>query len=217
MKRTLLIFYFSSKYSEHIILTKAAKEIFFFYASSLSLLYNSEGILIFNTLSFNVSPPLIYKNSRDAARQFLIKHNVRSLPVDLKSITAEMGIIVRRDVLGILKSGERGKTADANGQPLIIVEKSPVSQTRYTILHEIGHIVLGHRALKELTKQEEYAAERFAIGVLATACVLWRLNVKTANEIAALCNISFASAKIREKRMQELYARNKFLTSPLER
>ena len=65
----------------------------------------------------------IYKNSRDAAWQFLIKHNVRSLPVDLKSITAEMGIIVRRDVLGILKSGERGKTADANGQPLIICKK----------------------------------------------------------------------------------------------
>lgn len=159
----------------------------------------------------------IYKNSRDAAWQFLIKHNVRSLPVDLKSITAEMGIIVRRDVLGILKSGERGKTADTNGQPLIIVEKAPVSQTRYTILHEIGHIVLGHRALKELTQKEEYAAERFAVGVLAPACVLWGLNVKTANEIAALCNISFASAKIREKRMQELYARNKFLTSPLER
>lgn len=159
----------------------------------------------------------IYKNSRDAAWQFLIRHNVRSLPVDLKSITAEMGIIVRRDISGVLKSGERGKTVNANGQLLIVVEEAPVPQTRYTILHEIGHIVLGHQGLIELTQKDEYAAERFAIGVLAPACVLWGLGIKTAEEIADLCNISITSAKIREKRMQELYNRNKFLTSPLER
>lgn len=58
--------------------------------------------------------------------------------------------------------------------------------------------------------------ERFAIGVLAPACVLWGIGIKTAEEIADLCNISITSAKIRGKRMQELYDRNKFLTSPLE-
>ena len=93
----------------------------------------------------------------------------------------------------------------------------PVPQKRYTIIHEIGHIVLGHTDSDDRSDIDEYAAERFAIGVLAPACVLWGLGVQTAEEIADLCNISITSAKIREKRMQELYARNKFLTSPLER
>lgn len=75
----------------------------------------------------------IYKNSRDAAWRFLIRHNVRSLLVDVKSITAEMGIIVRQDVSGVLKLGERCKTINANGQLLIIAGDSPVPQTRYTI------------------------------------------------------------------------------------
>lgn len=84
-------------------------------------------------------------------------------------------------------------------------------------MHEIGHIVLGHTESDGRSDVDEYAAERFAIGVLAPACVLLGIGVKTAEEIADLCNISITSAKIREKRMQELYDRNKFLTSPLER
>ena len=83
-------------------------------------------------------------------------------------------------------------------------------------MHEIGHIVLGHTESDGRSDVDEYATERFAIGVLAPACVLWGIGIKTAEEIADLCNISITSAKIREKRMQELYDRNKFLTSPLE-
>lgn len=41
-----------SKYSEHIIRTKAAREMFFFSASFFSFSYSSDGILIFNALSF---------------------------------------------------------------------------------------------------------------------------------------------------------------------
>ena len=41
-----------SKYSEHIILTNEASDMFFFFASSFSLLYRLSGILIFKALSF---------------------------------------------------------------------------------------------------------------------------------------------------------------------
>lgn len=159
----------------------------------------------------------IYKNARDASWNFLIQHKVNSLPVDLKPITSAMGIIVRKDIEGVLRTDERGRTINANENIRIIVRNDPIPQKRYTITHEIGHIVLGHTESYGRSDVDEYAAERFAIGVLAPACVLWGIGVKTADEIAELCNISIASAKIREKRMQELYARNKFLTSPLER
>lgn len=158
----------------------------------------------------------IYKNTRDASWKFLIRHNVRSLPVDLKLIISVMGITVRKDDSGILHADERGRTVNESGDLHIIVRDDPIPQKRYTIMHEIGHIVLGHTETDGRSDVDEYAAERFAIGVLAPACVLWGIGVKTADEIAELCNISITSAKIREKRMQELYDRNKFLTSPLE-
>lgn len=159
----------------------------------------------------------IYKNARDASWRFLIQHNICSLPVDLKSIISVMRITVRKDDSGILRSDERGRTVNESGDLHIIVRDEPVPQKRYTIMHEIGHIVLGHTESDGRSDVDEYAAERFAIGVLAPACVLWGIGVKMAEEIAELCNISITSARIREKRMQELYARNKFLTSPLER
>lgn len=98
-----------------------------------------------------------------------------------------------------------------NGQYQIIVrDTDPLEVQRYTIAHEIGHIYLG----KSIT---EYEAERFAIGILAPACVLWALDIHTAEDIAKLCDISMASDRIRAQRMETLYARNKFLLSPLER
>ena len=41
-------------------------------------------------------------------------------------------------------------------------------------------------------------------------------GIRTAREIASVCDISITAAKIREARMAVLYERNKFLTSPLE-
>ncbi len=159
----------------------------------------------------------IYKNARDASWKFLLWHNVLSLPVNLKPIISEMGITVRKDNSNILQTDERGRSVNENGKLHIIVRDDPIPQKRYTIMHEIGHIVLGHTESDDRSDIDEYVAERFAIGVLAPACVLWGIGIRTAEEIAELCNISITSAKIREKRMRELYARNKFLTSPLER
>lgn len=159
----------------------------------------------------------IYKNARDASWRFLLHHKICGLPVDLKLIVSDMGIVVKKDDDRVLCADERGRTINVNGNIRIIVRDDPIPQKRYTIMHEIGHIVLGHIESDGRSDVDEYAAERFAIGVLAPACVLWGLGIQTAEEIADLCNISITSAKIREKRMQELYARNKFLTSPLER
>lgn len=159
----------------------------------------------------------IYKDARDASWRFLLQHKIDSLPVDLKRITSDMGIVVKKNTTNMLAADERGKAINVNGKLRIIVRDMPIPQKRYTIMHEIGHIVLGHTESDHRSDIDEYAAERFAIGVLAPACVLWGIGVKTAEEIAKLCNISITSARIRENRMQELYVRNKFLTSPLER
>ena len=100
------------------------------------------------------------------------------------------------------------KTIVNNQCYIIVDDKLSIAVQRYSIAHEIGHILLG---------DGEYEAERFAIDVLAPACVLWGLNLHTAEDIAHVCNISIPSARIRAERMAVLYDRNMFLSHPLER
>ena len=106
----------------------------------------------------------------------------------------------------------------------IIVPDCPIPQKRYTIMHEVGHIVMKHIQDKP---EYEYEAERFAIDILAPACVLWGLNIHDPKNIKKLCNISITSAKKRADRMEILYKREQdflnkyghscFLQSQLER
>jgi Zn-dependent peptidase ImmA (M78 family) len=93
------------------------------------------------------------------------------------------------------------------------------------VAHELGHILLGHVGEYHLVNREpsphddpiEQEANGFAARLLAPACVLWGCGASSAEEIAALCDISMAAARYRWERMQILLERDKFLRSPLER
>ena len=96
---------------------------------------------------------------------------------------------------------------------------------RFTAAHELGHILAGHVGKYTLVNREpspqdnpiEQAANVFASRLLAPACVLWGCGVQTAEEIQQLCQISRQAAAYRMERLRVLYARQRFLTSPLER
>ena len=63
----------------------------------------------------------------------------------------------------------------------------------------------------------ETAANQVAARILAPACILWGLNLCKPEEIAQVCDISKQAATFRAERMEILYQRAMFLTSPLER
>jgi hypothetical protein len=66
-------YFFLLRYSEHIILTKEAKEIFFSLATFFNSSYSSDGILIFKDLSFKFNPPFLlqrYYNNCSKSRVF---------------------------------------------------------------------------------------------------------------------------------------------------
>lgn len=171
-----------------------------------------------------------YKEARNAAWNFLIENNVCKLPVSLSAICAQNGITLLRDnSYTYLTDTDRGATYLRDGIFNIVVNGfDPVPVQRYTIAHELGHISLNHPmkdgkygrsfgVQQEPKSPMEYQAERFAIDILAPACVLWGLNLHTAEDIAKVCNISMRSAEIRAERMELLYQRNSFLSHPLER
>lgn len=150
-----------------------------------------------------------------------------SLPIDVLKITREADIrVIRNSMVNDLLPGERGK-AYYDGIKWIIIydDLQPTVVSRFTVAHELGHIFLGHelQRLKYADVEEfkrkpksEQQADQFALRLLCPACVLCGLDLHTTDEIADICRVPHDAAKIRAERMELLYQRSKFLTSPLE-
>lgn len=179
-----------------------------------------------------------YKRSRNAAWEILLACRVERLPVDLNIVLRHLEVRVysysrSRELLestGLSEVAKQvsGLTFYAGDRPVILYNEAETPQRiRFTIGHELGHIVLGHVQPGEHTRQNreprpgdspaEQAANRFAADLLAPACVLWGLDLHRAEDIARVCKISIQAAQFRAERMEILYQRNKFLLHPLER
>lgn len=168
-----------------------------------------------------------YKKARNASWQALIDNKVDRLPVDVVRIVRDNGILLLKNSQAKeLRNDEAGISIFDGNQWFIVYDDSmPLGRKRFTVAHELGHIFLGHplfagfhaRTTDGNQTQTESEANIFASRFLAPACVLWGINVHTADDIARICEISREAAEIRARRMEELYKRNMFLTSPLER
>lgn len=169
-----------------------------------------------------------YKNARNTSWQCLIDNKINSLPIKITEIATNNGILIQKYSKvnkNRLQPNESGSTYFISDKIIIVYrDDEPLQRCRFTIAHELGHIFLGHTLIDgkysrkfDLSKPEiESEADVFASRLLAPACVLWGLNLRTANEIAKVCNISLSAGKVRAERMRVLYERDKFLTSPLE-
>ena len=167
-----------------------------------------------------------YKNVRNSAWQALLDFNVTKLPVSVNSIAKQLGIkVIKNSDIHELQNGERGVTLFKNEHWYIIFDDAEsVPVCRFTVAHELGHILLGHMLVNDIKyrtfekrDEEEQAADMFAARLLAPACVLHELHATTATEIAKICNISMPAAEKRAERMAILEARNKYYLHPLER
>lgn len=171
----------------------------------------------------------VYQNVRNAAWQCLLDAGITELPVSVTKIAQHFDVtIVKNSVHGWLNPSQSGISYQSeSGEWLIVYDDSDsTGRKRFTIAHELGHILLGHplregeqhtRVFNKERPEVEKEADMFAARILSPACVLWALDLHTPEEIAERCQISYAAAKYRAERMQILYSRQKFLTSPIER
>lgn len=151
------------------------------------------------------------------------------MPIKVMKVAAFCNVKVIKDsIANYLKPQESGCTlVDGCGNWQIIYRDSENrGRTRFTIAHELGHILLGHeltdsrglyRTASDRREPAETQADEFAARLLAPACILWGLEAYEAEEIARICDISKEAAQYRSERMKVLRDRGKFLTSPLER
>ena len=170
----------------------------------------------------------IYKRLRDRAWQCLIDNKISSLPVDVLGIARSHGIrIIKNTLVNALTNEENGRSFfDGDEWYIIYNDLNPTEISRYTIAHELGHIFLEHELahvkyadIKQISSKpkSEQQADMFAVRLLCPACFLWALSLHTAEDIASFCKVPLSIAKKRAKHMNELYKRNKFLSSPLEK
>lgn len=179
-----------------------------------------------------------YQNARDAAWRILLDCGVDRLPVDLNWVCKALGVrtasyranrtLIRNRNLSEIIARSDGISFFAGDMPVALYNESRTPERiRFTVAHELGHIVLGRVSPGDITTVNrepspqddpgETAANQFAARLLAPACVLWGLNLHSTEDIARICRISKQAAGFRADRMDVLYSRNRFLISPLER
>lgn len=172
----------------------------------------------------------LYKDARDASWHCLIKTGTVSLPVKVMKVAAFCNVkVVKNSNAHYLKPGESGCTLvdSAGNWQIVYNDAESRERVRFTIAHELGHILLGHelspdksghfRTASDRREPAETQADEFAARLLAPACVLWALELYEPAEIMRVCDISAEAAGYRAERMNVLRNRGKFLFSPLER
>lgn len=175
-----------------------------------------------------------YKKARNLSWEILLKADITSLPVDLNKVLKAIDVkaILYCDAFFDADSpklrGSDGFVTKIGGKKAIYLneQKGTTQRRRFTLAHELGHIVLDHpinpiiyrnSEVDENQSPTEIQANIFARDLLMPAGVLAKLHVTTVDEIMQICNVSRISAQIRLERLTELYKRNKFGAHPLER
>lgn len=179
-----------------------------------------------------------YKKSRNAAWEMLIDCGVSELPVRTSQICDHYGWILRSyqgglrsiellGLTGLMEKTDGFCTVTENHVYIFYDRTMPVGRQRFTVAHEIGHLMLGHvgpgmattqnREPTGTEKPEEQQANQFAARLLAPACVLHEIGAMTPEDIVCFCGISRQAAEFRSARMRELENRGKFYAHPLER
>ena len=164
-----------------------------------------------------------YRRARELAWEILLREGVVSLPVRTSTLCRQLGIHL---AYGTPHEGSDGYSIVCQENMYIVIRDDlRIERARFTVAHELGHVLLGHVGRYGLVNREpsptdnpiEKEANVFASRLLAPACVLWGCGASTAEEISTLCGISLQSAQIRAERMAALRERGRFLASPLER
>ena len=188
-----------------------------------------------------------YQEARDTAWRALLRLKEKRLPVDPEALAALLGVEIhpfpdprenRR--LWTLANQARGVCVSlrVRGAWHLFVRDSSLddSQRRFAVAHELGHLLLGAKTrslapgvrcfdsednqgdlIEDPLNITDYAADIFAIRLLAPACLLHELGVDTPGGILALCGLPPRAAALRAERMELLNRRNVFYVNALER
>ena len=105
----------------------------------------------------------------------------------------------------LLANSDQGFSIKKGNKRIIYYnENMPLSSIRFTLAHEIGHAVLGHRDEDDPAAEKE--ANCFARNLLCPLPTVKALNVKTESDYVSVFNISDLMAKVTvSRRSSDIY------------
>lgn len=158
-------------------------------------------------------------------RDFILKNKICSLPINLNNIIHQnKWKVIKYSKLKCLDIYEYNQLMKLNLGFSELTQKKeyfifynddqPIEVQRFTIAHEIGHIIFNH--FNSPSENREQEANMFAARLLMPMCVLHECKIENELELMELCNVSSISAHYRFERLQLLNNRNKFYTDKNE-
>lgn len=184
----------------------------------------------FTRKTINSTPPkyyLNYYNVRNNAWDFLIKNKVTSFPLNLQALANNNNWLIlsykqfcklynlnENDFVKKYPDGFTAETKDNQSYIICYNQNNVKQRNRFTICHEIGHIIL-HAIYKNEKLEKE--ANMFAARILMPMLLIKELKITTAEELAKLCDVSLEAATNRLIRFKkEIKKRSMFYTNPRE-
>lgn len=166
-----------------------------------------------------------YYRISKAVRLTILQNQLDSLPIDLHKIIHNnkwnlYSFSEARNMLNSIKvdltKNNYGFTLRIGRRMFIFYDENvSIPLQRFTIAHEIGHIVLKHFYINDHNNDEK-EANMFAARLLMPMCVLHECNIYNASQIQEICEVSEMAAYYRYKRLKLVEERGKFYTDKLE-
>ena len=153
------------------------------------------------------------------ANSILLRNKVNEFPIRLDPICRKEGIRLfsYREGWELIKKMGLEKSTEDNpgfciGKLIFYDDTEPLPELRFTVAHELGHIMCGHTLLRwrdpdkklKAIPSAEREASAFAISLLAPLSVLYRAGIRSSEEIADICDISITYARSRCKTLSTL-------------
>lgn len=128
------------------------------------------------------------------------KYGINKIPIDCFELARKMGITIIP--FSKLTQKQQNKISFCEGEAIMFcINQSTyifyndidntISRQRFSIFHEIGHYILGHKGESELAKSE---ADFFARYAIAPILLVWKLNCVDVVDIKNIFNTSFECA-----------------------
>lgn len=155
-----------------------------------------------------------YKDARNLAWNILLKYDLYSFPIDTTKLANKLNIEIyeTKDLPNDIYAFNTTK----NRKKIICYKDSGnIDINRFTIAHELGHILLEHD--NNIKEYKEEQANIFASRLLCPLCLIAHFNFNKIHQITEFFGISEESAIIRLNRFNLVSQRKKFLLNKLEK
>lgn len=157
-------------------------------------------------------PKKVYDKIEAAVVGLFVELNISSFPIDPFDIVKRKGYILHTysELLSEVRQElvQRKLEATSMFNPVLGTymiyydETKSLGRIRFTIMHEVGHIVLGHKQESDLAKM---MANYFAAYSLAPSPIIMQYNCENSQDIAEAFDISMESADHTYKRYKNWY------------